>query len=105
MSPTKRLKRHSEPKRSGGEESKILRRCAPQDNSLTELVAGSNKVVLEEIVGSCRGDFGDGSWGLKEELVELANEVWLPVLQGNRRYREPAVFQELVRKRPLPNWC
>ena len=46
MSPTKRLKCHSEPKRSGGEESKILRRCAPQDNSIIELVAGSNKVVL-----------------------------------------------------------
>ena len=51
MSPTKRLKCHSEPKRSGGEESKILRRCAPQDNSIIELVAGSNKVV----VGRCPG--------------------------------------------------
>ena len=46
MSPTKRLKCHSEPKRSGGEESKLLRRCAPQDNSIIELVAGSNKAVL-----------------------------------------------------------
>ncbi len=44
MSPTKRLKCHSEPKRSGGEESKILRRYAPQDNSIIELVAGSDKV-------------------------------------------------------------
>ena len=47
MSLTELPKCLSEPERSDGEESKILRRYTPQDDSIIHLIAGSNKVEFE----------------------------------------------------------